>query len=190
MPSAHSSATFARIMHRLFVGLRPPSPMRAQLLGLMGGVAGARWQDDGQLHITLKYIGEVDAARADDIAAALEILTAAPLTLALDGIGTFDKKSIAHSLWAGVTPHDAVTALHHKVDQACLRAGIPADPRAYLPHITLARLNRASGPLDSFIAAQGSLTSPPALFDHFILYESHLGRGGSFYEPVARYGLG
>lgn len=164
--------------------------MRAHLIGLMGGIAGARWQDDGQLHITLKYIGEVDPHRADDIAAALGSIIAPPLSLALDGLGTYDKKGLVHSLWAGVAPHDAVTALHHKVDQACTRAGVPPETRAYEPHITLARTNRSTGPMDNFIEAHGGLTSPPAIFDHFLLYESHMGQGGSFYEPVARYSLG
>ena len=177
-------------MHRLFIALRPPALMRAQLLGLMGGVAGARWQDDGQLHVTLKYIGEVDSHRAEDIAAALAGVHAPALHLALDGLGTFSKKGLVHTLWAGITPHAAVTALHHKVDHACIRAGITPEARAFEPHITLARANRSTGPLDAFIAAHGGLVSPPALFDHFLLYESHMGQGGSFYEPVARYPLG
>src|SRR5687768_8380838 len=60
-----------RAMHRLFVGLRPPPAIRARLLALMGGVTGARWQDDSQLHLTLRFIGEVERPRAEDIATAL-----------------------------------------------------------------------------------------------------------------------
>ncbi len=176
-------------MHRLFVGLRPPSSMRARLLDLMGGIAGARWQDDGQLHLTLKFIGEVGSNQADDIAAALGRVHAPVLDLALLGVGLFERRGIPHTLWAGVTPHEAVTALHHKVEQACASAGVPRDERAFAPHITLARLNRATGPVDAFIEAHGGLSSPPMRFDHLILYESHLGQGGSLYEPVLRYAL-
>src|SRR3546814_1235738 len=55
-------------MHRLFVAIRPPSAIRKALLSIMGGVEGARWQSDDQLHLTLRFIGEVDRHRADDIA--------------------------------------------------------------------------------------------------------------------------
>lgn len=174
-------------MHRLFVALRPPRAMREQLLSVMGGIANARWQDDGQLHVTLKYIGEVDRNRAEDVAAALGSLSFPALDLALSGIGTFEKKGLHHALWAGVTPHDAVTALHHKVDQACASVGIPRDERAFAPHITLARMNRSTGPIDAFLEMHAGLTSSPEHFDHFILYESHMGEGGSLYEPIARY---
>lgn len=176
-------------MHRLFVGLRPPLRMREQLLGLMGGIAGARWQDDGQLHLTLKFIDEVNHNTAEDVVAALGSISFPALDLALDGVGTFDKKGLHHSLWAGVTPQDSMTALHHKVDQACARVGIAKDERVFAPHITLARMNRSTGPIDSFIEMHGGLSSEPAHFDHFILYESHMGEGGSFYEPIARYPL-
>ncbi|MEC7933242.1 MAG: 2'-5' RNA ligase family protein, partial [Pseudomonadota bacterium] len=55
-------------MHRLFVAIRPPAAIRSLLLSLSGGVEGARWQDDTQLHLTLRFIGEVDRHRANDIA--------------------------------------------------------------------------------------------------------------------------
>lgn len=58
-------------MHRLFVGIRPPAAIRALLLDKMSGAEGVRWQDDEQLHITLRYIGEVERPVAEDIAAML-----------------------------------------------------------------------------------------------------------------------
>lgn len=177
-------------MHRLFIALRPPRIMREYLLSIMGGVAGARWQDDGQLHITLKYIGEVDHNQAEDIAAALGSIAFPAFDLVLHGVGTFDKKGLHNSLWAGVAPADVVTALHHKIEQACARVGVPREERAFHPHITLARMNRSTGPFDAFIETYGGLTSPPTSFDHFLLYESHMGHGGSLYEPIARYPLG
>ena len=176
-------------MHRLFVALRPPPPMRRKLLDIMDGVDGARWQDEGQLHVTLRYIGEVERPVAEDIAVALQGVHAPAFDLALSGVGRFDTGSRGRALWAGVTPHDAVAALHRKVDHALVRVGLPPEGRAFLPHITLARLNRASGPVDAFLAGQGGLTSPPMRFDQLILYESHLGHDGAWYEAVVRYPL-
>ncbi len=176
-------------LHRLFVALRPPAPMRRKLLDIMDGVEGARWQDEGQLHVTLRYIGAVERPVAEDIAVALQAVHAPALDLALSGVGRFDTGSRGRALWAGVTPQDAVGALHRKVDHALIRIGLPPEGRAFLPHITLARLNRTSGPVDNFLAAQAALSSPPQRFDHLILYESHLGQDGAWYEPIVRYPL-
>lgn len=176
-------------MHRLFIALRPPPPMRRELLDIMDGVDGARWQDDEQLHLTIRYVGAVERPIAEDIAVALQAVHAPALDLALAGVGRFDTGSRGRALWAGVAPHDAVAALHRKVDHALVRAGLPPEGRAFLPHITLARLNRSSGPVDGFLASQAALTSAAMRFDHLILYESHLGPDGAWYEPVARYPL-
>lgn len=164
--------------------------MRRKLLDIMGGIDGARWQDDAQLHVTLRYVGEVERPVAEDIAVALHAVHAPAFDLALSGVGRFDTGSRGRALWAGVTPQDPVAALHRKVDHALVRVGIPPEGRAFLPHITLARLNRASGPVDAFVATHAGLTSPPMRFDHLVLYKSHLGQDGAWYEPIVRYPFG
>ncbi|PZO88641.1 MAG: RNA 2',3'-cyclic phosphodiesterase [Sphingomonas sanxanigenens] len=177
-------------MHRLFVAIRPPAEIRRALIALMGGVAGARWQDDDQLHITLRFIGEVDGRMADDVAAALGAVHCPPLELSVSGVGMFDRKGRVDTLWAGIAPRDAIERLHRKIDQALVRIGLPAEMRAYLPHITLARFGREAGPLDAFNALHGGLSLPPFHAAHFCLYESHMGHTGSSYEIIERYRLG
>ena len=177
-------------MHRLFVAIQPPALVRAHLLALMGSVAGARWQDDAQLHLTLRFIGEVDARLADDIAAALGTIRAAPLDLTISGIGHFDRKGRIDTLWAGITPVAEVTRLHAKVDQALVRAGLPPETRAYAPHVTLARFGREAGAIDAFVAAHAGTPGPRFIATHFCLYESHMGHAGSSYDIVERYPLG
>ena len=176
-------------MHRLFVALRPPHAIRAGLLALMGGVPGARWQDDDQLHLTLRFIGDVPSALAEDIAAMLATIRHPPLDLHLAGCGMFDTRGRPNAIWAGVAPRDALAALHHKVDRAIVRAGAQPERRAYLPHITLARLSGGAGPIDSFLAAHAALTSPRFTIDRMTLFESHLGHGGAHYAPVEHYPL-
>ena len=174
-------------MHRLFVAIRPPAEIRAQLLSLMGGVAGARWQDDDQLHLTLRFVGNADTHQADDLAAALNNIRFAPFAISLFGLGQFERKGRVDALWAGVEPRDALAQLHRKVDRACVHAGFAADGRAYLPHITLARFNRRGGMTDSFMASHAGLSSPPFLIDKFMLFESHLTQSGARYEMAAVY---
>ncbi|RYY47700.1 MAG: RNA 2',3'-cyclic phosphodiesterase [Sphingomonadales bacterium] len=177
-------------MHRLFVAFALPPAIRRQLLASSGGIPGARWQSDDQLHLTLRFIGEVDRHAAEDAALALAAIRYPQISIALSGVGQFESRGRPNAVWAGVTPHDALIGLHKKVDQALIRAGQPPEARAYLPHVTLARMNAASGAADKFLAQHAALASAPFVLTHFHLYESHLGRDGASYEAVERYALG
>jgi len=173
--------------HRLFVALRPRHPVRALLRAAMHGISAARWQDDDQLHLTLRFIGEVDHHRAEDIAAALGALHAPAIAAHIAGVGLFERKGWPHTVWAGVEPMAPLAGLHRKVDQ--LLARVDAETRAFVPHITLARLGRTAGPVAPFLAQSSDLASPSFDFTHVILYESELAHGGARYHPVARYPL-
>lgn len=176
-------------MIRLFVAVRPPEGARAQLLGLMEGVEGARWQDDDQLHLTLRFIGEVDLRVAEDVVLALRQIRADPFEIALSGVGTFQRKGRTNSLWAGVSPVEAVAALSRKIDRALVIAGLPPEGRAFRPHITLARFGRACGNIGPFMTTHGDLASPTFPVRSFQLYESRLGASGSHYSVVETFRL-
>jgi 2'-5' RNA ligase len=176
-------------MHRLFAAIRPPQHIRAQLLAVMGGVSGARWQSDDQLHLTLRFIGEVEGHVAEDIAAALASVHHPRFEIALSRIGSFKRRGQLEVLWAGVTSHDELKPLHKKVDQACQRAGLRPEGRAYSPHITLARLKRGAGSISSFVETSCGLESQPFAVDNFCLYESQLTPEGAVYTIVERYPL-
>jgi 2'-5' RNA ligase len=155
----------------------------------MEGVSGARWQDEDQLHLTLRFIGEVDRHVAEDVVAALGAIHHPSFELALSGLGLFDRRGIPTALWAGVTPQDPVRALHNKVDQAIARAGLPPDTRAFHPHITMARLGRGTGAVDAVMARSGGVTSLPFRVPSFRLYESRLTAGGAEYTEIENYPL-
>lgn len=179
-------------MLRLFVALRPPPDIRDSLHDTMGGVPMARWQDDDQLHCTLRFIGEVDRPQAEDVAAALAGIHAEAPMVRVAGVGRFAHKGRIDTLWAALAPTDGLHHLARKVEQACVRAGLPPERRAYLPHVTLARLPRSAGmtpEIDGWLAVHAGLSSPPFTMPHLMLYQSHLGRSGATYEPVARWPL-
>lgn len=180
---------YSLVMLRLFVGLRPPAPIRAQLLALMGGISGARWQDEEQLHITLRFIGEIDERAAEDAALALSGVRWPPVDIALDGVGSFDTRGRINAVWAGVRPRETLAGLHRKIDQALVRAGLEPERRAYLPHITLARMSAPAEAAERFVEAHAGLASAPFTLDHFLLFESHLGHEGARYAAVERYAL-
>jgi 2'-5' RNA ligase len=176
-------------LYRLFVAARPPRPVRERLLAAMGGVPGARWQDDDQLHLTLRFIGEVDRHRASDVAAALGSVHHPVLALTLDDLGEFERKGVVDTLWIGVRPHDQLKSLHHKINQALTRVGVPPEGRAYLPHITLARFSRGAGVMTGLLPATPLLTGISFDVHDFCLFESELGSSGAIYSVIERYPL-
>lgn len=177
-------------MHRLFVALRPPLAIRRHCLAAMaGGPFGWAWQDDGQLHVTLRFIGEVERPVAEDIATALGSVRASAIELGLRGVGWFDQGR--HGvLFARAIPRDPLEALHKKIDRALTGAGLEPERRAYLPHITLARRRRSSADPAAWLEAHAALSADSEPVSAFILYESHLGRDGPYYQPVAEFRLG
>jgi RNA 2',3'-cyclic 3'-phosphodiesterase len=179
-------------MHRLFVALRPPATIRDLLADSMDGVPDARWQDDAQLHLTLRYVGEVDRRVAEDAAEALSTIAAPAAEVAIAGVGRFEHKGRTEALWAGVAPHSALSALHRKVDRALVSAGLAPERRAYLPHVTLARLPRGAGAeveVAAWLVRHAALASAPFTMGEMILYESRLGRAGASYTAVAEWPL-
>lgn len=176
--------------HRLFIALRPPAVVREPLLDAMEGLEGARWQDEEQLHLTLRFLGDVETPAANDLAAALGRVSAEPFTLKVEGVGTFDRRGMPTAIWARIPATPALGALRQKVERACETAGLGRETRRFTPHVTLARLNRASGDIGGWLASLGDLAAGPWPVDSFVLYRSHLGHEGSIYEPVMRYRLG
>ena len=176
-------------MHRLFVAIRPPDRIRDLLIGAMGGISGARWQSDDQIHLSLRFIGEVDRHQAKDILAALGTIHHPRFEIAINGVGAFDRRGRPETVWAGVAPHEPLKTLHKKVDQAMTRVGVEPEQRAYLPHITLARLKRSSGSVRGLLETSGGLRSDPFPVDQFALFESKLTPEGAVYSVVESYPL-
>ncbi|MFC7537850.1 RNA 2',3'-cyclic phosphodiesterase [Sphingomonas sp. GCM10030256] len=176
-------------MHRLFVALRPPAHIRDLLIDAMDDSPELRWVGDDQLHLTLRFIGEVERPLAEEIAAALQRVRSEPFSLAIHGVGRFDRRN-GGALWAGVEPKAPVSALAAKVDRACVAAGLEPERRAFHPHVTLARYTRQSArAADSFAERHRGLTSEAWEVEELIFYESHLSRHGPHYDVVARYGF-
>jgi len=177
-------------MIRLFVALDFPADVRQRLAGLGGGVPGARWTEADNLHLTLRFIGEVPGDQAAEIDEALAEVTAPAFDLVLDGVGVFGNGRHARVLWAGVERSEALSHLQSKVESALVRCGLPAEERKFSPHITLARLKDApKDRIGRFIEERGLFRAGPMRMDHFTLYRSHLGKGAAVYEALREYPL-
>jgi 2'-5' RNA ligase len=177
-------------MHRLFVALRPPFEIRQRCLAAMaGGPPGWAWQDDAQLHVTLRFIGEVERPVAEDIADALNSIRTPAVEIGLQGVGFFDQGRQG-VLFARAIPRDPIETLHKKIDRAMTAVGLEPERRAFLPHITLARRRKSGTDPARWLEGHAALSADPLPVSQFILYESRLGHDGPHYEPMAEYRLG
>ena len=160
-------------MYRLFVSIELPDDVKHSLARLSGDVPGARWLEADEMHLTVRFIGEVDGLVYDDVLAALDEVCAAPFELALRGVGHFPPRGEPRILWAGLDRSDALRVLHDRVESALVRAGVEADHRKFSPHVTLARLKgtpaRAVG---SFLAMNGLFRTEAFPVREFHLFSS------------------
>ena len=176
-------------MIRLFVALELPETVRERLAGLDGGVPGARWVNDDQLHLTLRFIGEVPENVGHDVDDALMSIRAPAFELELAGVGEFGGKN-PRALWAGVRPNPALVHLQKKIETALQRIGLEAETRKFSPHVTLARMRSApQEKIVAFLTHYALFASGPFRVERFVLFSSHQGSGGSVYHPERLYPL-
>jgi len=174
---------------RLFVALALPDSIAQQLAMLQAGVPGAHWQTREQLHLTLRFIGDVDGRDATAVDDALSLIEAPKFSLALKGVGEFGGKT-PHALWAGVRDKEPVAFLQRKIETALQRAGLPPEQRKFVPHVTLARLRGSPrGRVMDFLTDHALYASTAFDVEAFILYSSVLTPNGSIYRAERAYRL-
>lgn len=144
--------------HRLFIGIRPPAPVRDALIDTMEALEGARWQHDEQLHLTLRFVGVVERPVANDLAAALTSIAWRSVEMVLEGVSHFERKGMATAIWARVRHTPEIEGLRKKVERACELAGLGRETRRFTPHITIARMSRHhTGPLAPWLTRHDNL---------------------------------
>jgi 2'-5' RNA ligase len=174
---------------RLFVALSIPETIAGQLMLLQGGVPGARWQAREQLHLTLRFIGDVDGRDARALDDALAGIDAPAFDLQLHSVGQFGNKQ-PHALWAAARPNDLLEHLQRKVDNAIRRVGQPQDAHKFTPHVTLARLKHPElDKVRAWLTAHALFTSNLFPVESFCLYSSKLTSDGSIYRVEQEYPL-
>ena len=174
---------------RLFVALALPSEVTDALALIQAGVPGARWSTREQMHLTLRFIGEVDGRDASAVDDALATIVAPAFRLTLKKVGQFGGRN-PNALWAGVDANDALFHLERKIESALQRAGRPPETRKFTPHVTLARLKSAPrGRVMDYLTDHALFASPSFDVRGFILYSSQLSPNGSIYRAEKAYKL-
>jgi RNA 2',3'-cyclic 3'-phosphodiesterase len=174
---------------RLFVGIEFPPELKLRLSLLENGIPGARWVDPGNLHLTLRFIGEVDEGMASDIDEALSRVRARRFILQLTGTGVFGGNR-PHALWVGVERDPDLVALRDKIEHSLIRIGLEPEGRKFAPHVTLARLRDPEiAGVHDFLAANAQFRAEPLPVERFSLIASYPTKAGSIYEDQADYPL-
>jgi 2'-5' RNA ligase len=167
---------------RCFVGIPMPEPVLDDLARLAGGLPGARWSEEDNIHLTLRFIGEVDGLVYRDVSGALEDVSCAPFELSLNGLGFFPPRGEPRVLWAGSAPSEQLLGLKRGVDRQVNAHGGEQERRKWVPHVTLARLSGTpTSRLASYLSGNSLFRTQPFLVDRFNLYTSRLHPSGAIY---------
>jgi 2'-5' RNA ligase len=177
-------------MPRLFTGLQLPEAVVGQLALMRGGVVGARWLEPEDYHITLRFIGDIDARTAHDIDETLSDIRRPEAPVRFEELSWFggDKP---RAIVAKVKADPVLMDLQAEQERRLRRIGIEPETRKYTPHVTLARLRGASQTaVASYLALRGALIADSFNAERFVLYSAREGSGGGPYVVEAAYPLG
>ena len=174
-------------MPRLFTGLEIPASIRTQLSLIRAQLSGAKWIAADDMHITLRFVGDVEARAADEFAELLAGIEAEPIQVSIHGVGAFGGRE-PRVLWAGIEAGEDLAALYRAHDRAARAAGLEPDVRAFKPHVTLARMRGARhDAVARFLEENGALRTQPFLATRFVLFSARPGSGGGPYAVEAAY---
>ncbi|MDY0275556.1 MAG: RNA 2',3'-cyclic phosphodiesterase [Desulfomicrobium sp.] len=179
---------------RLFVAIELPESTKNILAKLQHALPGMTWAQVLNIHLTLRFIGQVGPEQKVHILEGLEQVRVEPFFLSLSGLGIFLKKSHA-VLWVGVARSPALLGLKKEVDNSLERfAGLAVEQGRFTPHITLGRMKKPNKKvLKEFIAQYSDTMHGIFSVDCMTLLQSILTADGAVHVVAARYyfnGLG
>lgn len=177
-------------MIRLFIALPIPEETRQELASLCNGLPGARWVPPENLHLTLRFVGEVEGDIAQDLAHGLSRIDTSGFEVDLHELTWFGTKKKPSVVCVKARKTDALLHLQKKVESVCVREGLKPESRKFCPHVTLARLRAADiHQVERYL--RHHRPERPIRFDadRFVLYSSFLSASGPIYTEEADYQL-
>lgn len=176
-------------MPRLFTGLELPDALRQQLGRLAIPLPGAKWVEPGNLHLTLRFAGDIDNRKAGDFADELAQISVPVFSLRLIGLGAFGGND-PHTIWAAVEAGPELEQLARANERAARSAGLPPETRKFKAHVTLARLRGArADQVARVLERHAAYTSSLITIEQFVLFSSRPSTGGGPYAVEEVYPL-
>jgi RNA 2',3'-cyclic 3'-phosphodiesterase len=177
-------------MPRLFTGIEIPAEVREEIARLAVPLpGGSRWTDPADLHLTLRFVGDIEKPQAQEFADNLESIDLDAFELRLSGLGVFGGNE-PRSIWAGVEDSPALEALARANDRAARSAGLPPDGRQFKAHVTLARVKYASADeVARVLQRLGAFRSAPFIVSRFVLFSAKPKTGGGPYAVEEAFNL-
>lgn len=168
-------------MPRLFTGLEIPPDVGQSLSMLRGGLPGARWISPENYHVTLRFIGDIDGACANEIASALFRINRRPFEATLQGLASFGGKK-PRAIVALLAQCRPLMELQAELERLIRRVGLEPEGRKFIPHVTLARLRDSSNrDVADYLSVRGYFPPQRFLASRFVLFSSRNSVGGGPY---------
>lgn len=176
-------------MRRIFIAADLPAEMREEMSKLKRSIKGVRWYDASKIHLTLRFIGEVENQVVEEVKSALYELKWPKMALRSDGLGLFFYKRNPRVIWIGLQPADELQSLREEVDQLLKPTAIEEDSRPFKPHVTLGKCKKfvdkkavleMKDELGDWKEAEGELS-------RLTLYSSTLSPDGAIHTPLEQY---
>ena len=188
---------------RAFIAIELPGHIKAALSQLQahlktGKSASVKWVDPEGIHLTLKFLGNVDESEIPAINKALSEAVGgiSPFNLELGEPGAFPSIHAPRVVWVGVGGEmEPLRTLHNNVDRVLIPLGFPQEKRAFSPHLTLGRVREEALPgerlrLAESVAALKTGEKSSFRVESLSLMRSKLTREGAIYSCLASFALG
>jgi len=183
---------------RTFIAIEIPGDILGKISDILHvlkkGCPDVRWVRPESIHLTLKFLGNIDAKRLDSLALELADLPRTPLNLSLGRPGGFPNLKRPRVVWLGMEGDtEELASLQQVIEGICASIGFPEEKRGFSPHLTLGRI-KSGRPADleglSTLLDKVDMTGiPPFVADAVYVYESILNAAGAKYRKLNSFAL-
>lgn len=179
---------------RAFVAFKLPADIIEHAAGLQSALKARglrlRWVAPRNMHLTLKFLGDIPAAEVAAVGLAVQRAArgTAGLPLTVQGMGVFPGIKRPRVLWIGLGGQiEGLRQLYSSIEDELAGLGLPREGRKFKAHLTLARFKGWVSPQDLMQALEelGDYTPKPFAADHLVLYKSDLKPSGAVYTPLS-----
>lgn len=173
---------------RLFVAIDFPKELKTTISQIIPIENGFRKPLPEQIHLTLKFIGNVPYASKSTIIELLKEIHQPAFPLTIQGAGCFVHKKIPQVLWISIINSSMLQALKNNIDQALESLGFKKENREFVPHITISRLKNISlEKIKSWLDQHRNFQYPAIMINEFYLFSSQLSQEGAIYTKETEF---